>query len=168
MTDEALRGLMGLAVSATVMLAAGAGRAQFDLEVFVNSGDPAPGTSVGVEFRSIGTPVINAVGDVAFFANLIGPGVRGVDNTGIWGPNAAGALSLNARENDQAPGTPAGVSFFFLFFTPVINAAGEAAFQAGLRGTGVTPANDSGMWRQGAAGSRPALPKTRRLIDVGA
>jgi hypothetical protein len=76
-----------------------------------------------VNFGPFSTPVLNHVGQVAFFANLTGTGVTGSNNEGVWrgGP---GSLSLVARRGDQAPGTATGVNFGSPSI-PVLNDAGQ-------------------------------------------
>jgi len=116
------------------------------------SGSQAPGTLLGVNFKSFYSfSVINNAGRVTFMGSLTGLGVSENNNDiGIWS-NASGNLSLISRSGSAAPGTPIGV--VFNGFSPdsvVMNGAGRVAFIAYLRGSGVTEAvNDTGIWSQG-------------------
>jgi hypothetical protein len=67
-------------------------------------------------------------------------------------------VALLAREGDAAPGTGAGVVYGSNFFHPTLNAAGQSAFTGNLTGTGVTGANDTGVW-SGAPGSVTLLAR---------
>ncbi len=68
----------------------------------------------------------------------------------------SGATSLHAAEirtvalsGQQAPGTPDGVNYSG-FWLPVLNDAGQTAFQANLTGSGVDFTNDDGIWSEGS------------------
>ena len=122
-------------------------------------GNQAPGTAAGVNFgdlrdpNSLGAPSFNDAGQTAFRASLIGTGVDGTNNSGIWSEAAGtnGSPGLVARTGDPAPGTEPGVNFSFLY-DPVLNAAGQTAFRGALTGTGVDFTNNGGIWSE-AAGS---------------
>ncbi len=68
-----------------------------------------------------------------------------------------------ALSGDPAPGAPTGVVFDG-FVTPVINASGTIAFRATLSGTGVSSANDAGIW----AGQPGLLQGVAREGDAAA
>ena len=108
----------------------------------------APDTPAGVLFNSFGTiPLINAAGNVAFGAQLRGPGVViGENLNGIWaGPPES--VRLLAREGDPAPGTPEGVRYFVLQTAlRDWNERGEVSFSGQVTGPGVSFANDSALW----------------------
>ena len=104
------------------------------------TGSAAPGTGVGVSFLQLATPQLSAAGQVAFAANLSGAGITTLNNNGIWRDGA-----LIAREGNAAPGAGSGVTFAGLI-PPEISAAGQVAFPGNLSGTGITPANDRGVW----------------------
>lgn len=111
--------------------------------------DPAPGHAPGMTFDTPGPPVINDMGQVAFAASFN----NGVANDGVW-VAASGIVIPAALADAQAPGTGAGVKFV-AFGNPVINNAGRTAFTAALAGTGVTSANNVGIWS--TASGLPAL-----------
>ena len=122
-----------------------------DLIVRAGSG-PAPGTNG--TFRAFNSPVLNAVDQVAFVGSLRqdSADVNGTNDSGVWGPRGDGTLALIAREGMDAPGTAEGVKFaeFTSRSDPVLNAAGQIAFMAGLRSDSprapIDSANDEGIW----------------------
>jgi hypothetical protein len=117
-------------------------------------GNPAPGTAASVSFSgfSFAAPVLNAAGQTAFFGSLTG---TSANNEGIWSEGGGSGLALVVRKGDPAPGTAAGVSFSG-FFDPVLNGGGQTAFTGFLTGSGVTSANNEGIWSEGG-GSGLAL-----------
>jgi len=59
------------------------------------------------------------------------------------------AFTTLAREGFAAPlpvAPPSGAPTFATFFDPVVNDAGKIAFQATIKGSGVTGANKTGLW----------------------
>ncbi len=118
-----------------------------NLELVARSGIQAPGTPAGVQYLGFQArePVINGVGQTAFNATLFGGGVDATNDSGIWS-EGSGNLALVVREGSHAPGTPSGVNFGDFFGSPVLNGAGQTAFSASLRGSGVDETNDEGIW----------------------
>ncbi len=76
------------------------------LELVARTGDPAPGTAVGVRFSDLALPTLNSAGQTAFRANLTGTGVFSSNNLGIWATDQRGALQLIARTGAQLEVTP--------------------------------------------------------------
>jgi hypothetical protein len=110
------------------------------------TGSQAPGVTSGANFSSFNPPTINSVGQVLFSATLTGTGVSSVNSAGIWA-GSPGSLAVLARTGDQAPGTAPGVTYNGLqIYSPQYNSAGQAAFGGLLTGTGVTSANNTGVW----------------------
>jgi hypothetical protein len=115
-------------------------------------GDHAPGTLDGVYFRAFRFSgpssnerlALNNHGHSAFHATLIGSGINATNDAGIWS-EGAGTLALVARSGSQAAGTASGVNFNELSY-PVLNDAGQTAFQASLAGSGVDATNSEGVW----------------------
>ncbi len=70
------------------------------LSLICRAGDHAPGTSEGVVFRTMISPALNSVGQVAFYASLVGTGVAGDNISGIWATNRDGSVCLVARDGD--------------------------------------------------------------------
>ncbi len=125
------------------------------LAMVARSGDQAPGTSAGVNFRIdwLSWPVLNNAGQIAFEARLTGSGVDSTNDQGLWS-EGSGSLTLVARSGSQAPGTPSGVNFSSgnYNFSPVLNDAGQTAFSATLTGLGVDSTNYNGLWSERSAG----------------
>lgn len=113
----------------------------------------APGTSDGANFSSFSAPVLNDLGELAFLGSLGGVNVHDTNNTGIWNEKVGTGLALVAREGNQAPGTPSGVTFSELsvstFSSPVLNDAGKVSFTGTLAGPGVEIFNRRGVWSGG-------------------
>jgi len=137
------------------------------LTLVARAGNPAPGTAAGVNFSGFfSEPVLNGAGQTAFRGFLNGPGVDSSNYEGIWSKGGGSGLALVARAGYPAPGTTAGVNFgspgfgVFTFNPPVLNSAGQAAFYGTLIGSGVTSANDTGIWSEGS-GSGVALVARR-------
>jgi hypothetical protein len=74
--------------------------------------------------------------------------VSSANNEGIWS-EGTGSLQLVARTGSAAPGAASGVDFHRLD-NPALNAAGQTAFSADIRGSGVSPANNAGIWSEGS------------------
>lgn len=66
------------------------------LELVVREGDTAPGVP-DAELAMFGAPVINRVGQVAFLAQLRGPGVDPASNAALYSTDVAGNLVLVAK-----------------------------------------------------------------------
>ncbi|CAN5187007.1 hypothetical protein BH11PLA2_BH11PLA2_50410 [soil metagenome] len=111
----------------------------------------------GGNYSSFQTPpVLNASGQVAFFASMTG----GTSTGGIFAgtPGAVAAIAL--------VGTAAPAGGNYLSFNPFTsNASGQVAFTATLNGTGVTTANDNGLY-VGTAGSLVNIVREGDIIDV--
>jgi len=71
------------------------------LALVARAGNAAPGTSSGVNFLALASPVLNGAGQTAFFGFLTGTGVDGSNDFGFWAEDPLGALTLIAREGDQ-------------------------------------------------------------------
>jgi len=121
------------------------------LELLVRKGNQAPGAAVDVNFVRLFNPVLNGAGQTAFRGDLIGPGVVNSNDRGIWSEGTGVGVALVAREGNAAPGTAAGANFSG-FGNPVLNDAGQTAFQGFLDGPGVNGENNSGLWSEGAGG----------------
>jgi hypothetical protein len=101
------------------------------------TGDPTPGVNGGT-FTSLGAPILNDAGDLAF-------GGRTANGAGIWvfGDND-NAQRLVVRSGD-APSGAAGAKIDRTFYMSM-NAAGRVSFASTLTGIGVTSANDEAVW----------------------
>ena len=117
------------------------------LALIAREGDQAPGVPNGVVFRNDAFsqhPCLSIAARATFRAYLAGPGIDPSNDEGIWS-GTPGSVVLVARMGDPAPGTAAGVTYAQLW-NPVANAVGELAFWGRLTGSGVTGANEEGVW----------------------
>lgn len=126
------------------------------LTLVAREGLHAPGTPSNVRFNSFvlprgiaPAPLLNNAGQSAFAATLTGTGVNTTNDEGIWAERN-GTLNLVARAGNQAPGTPAGVQFSFFGPDFSFNDAAQTAFLANLMGSGVTSANNQGIYSEGS------------------
>jgi hypothetical protein len=125
----------------------------------------APDTS-GVIFGGFSDPAINDNGEVAFRATLKGTG--GVNVTGkafgLW-LGDANTLALAVRQGDAPPSVPGSVKFakFTQFCAP---AEGGLVFLANIAGTGITTANNQGLWQRDADGSLDLLVRKGDTLKV--
>ncbi|MEM1446267.1 MAG: choice-of-anchor tandem repeat NxxGxxAF-containing protein [Planctomycetota bacterium] len=114
----------------------------------VRTGDTAPGAGAGVVFFNLGTPALNAAGQIAFAADLAGSGVQPDNRESLWtdaSANPGDLPSLVVRAGTAAPGAPGG-AVFNSFADPVINQDGDLAFRGELLGGGVQVSFTSGVW----------------------
>jgi hypothetical protein len=129
------------------------------LQLIARTGSVPPGTASDVRFVTLYTSRRNDMGEVAFHAQTITPGIS--SRRGIWSTDG-GSLHLVAIDGAHAPGTAGGVNFGESFPNlgnvgfgePVFNNAGQVAFRASLTGTGVTTANSRGIWTEDGSGVR--------------
>ncbi len=110
-------------------------------------------------------PVLNDAGQTAFLAGLTGSGVDSTNNHGIWS-EGSGSLTMVARGGMPAPGTPSGVVYGSVLLTPVLNNAGQTAFEAALTGSGVDSTNNSGIWATARNGSLQLIVRGGDLLEV--
>lgn len=108
-------------------------------------GDAAPGTA-GARFADFDDPALNAAGQAAFAATLLGGDTTPARNRAVFSRGA-----LVAREGDTAPGT-AGARFLD-FASPALNDRGETAFFAYLAGGDVSGPNNLGLYAADASGT---------------
>ena len=136
------------------------------LSLVAREGDAAPGAGDGVLFGELNdeSPSLNDQGEIAFTAVLAGNDVTNANNSAIFG-DVGGTLSLVAREGDAAPGAGEGVLFGSLR-EPTLNNQGDIAFGALLTGTGVTNANNSGIFLE-SDGMLSLLVREGDIIDLG-
>jgi hypothetical protein len=116
-------------------------------------GTPAP---VGGNYSGIISPVLNESGQVAFAAGLTGGSATSGLFTGLPGSLSAVAL--------QGTPAPAGSNYNSLL-NFALNGAGQVAFTANLTGTGVTTANDLGLYA-GFVGNIVKVVREGDIIDV--
>jgi len=85
---------------------------------------------------------------VAFTAGLSSNLLPATGNDGVWAYRA-GQIDAVGFRGAQAVGAPTGV-LFSDFSDPRLNSLGRTAFWATVVGNGVTEANNSGIWSEGA------------------
>jgi hypothetical protein len=119
-----------------------------DLHKVLQTGDQAPGCESGVYIDGAAFAYFRCYlsnnATLRVEAKLAGPGVTDLNDSAVW-VGTADNLALVYRDGMEASGCPAGVTFAYadLF---VHNDLGQVSFRAGLRGSGVTSANDQGQW----------------------
>ena len=135
------------------------------LELVALSGQLAPGSDGKTFVSGFTFPVINAADDVAFRASLDTGGFE----IGIW-VRSGGSLNFVTRTGIDAPGT---IGRTFVFFNPpVLNAAGEVAFDGTLDSVFPEPPPGPGPFATSASISMPSIgepsdPATSRGIWAG-
>jgi len=135
------------------------------LSLVAREGNQAPGTDVGVSFSSLGTPVINSIGQTAFQSELVGAGVDATNGRGIWSEKEGTGLTLVARNGDLALGAGDGVYFSGLGKF-VLNGNGQTAFWSSLVGSGVDTINDKSIWAEDISGNLQLIAREGDLLDV--
>ena len=152
-----------MAFTASLTQAGGANQAVFTglpgaLEVAFRRDGIAPGTG-GATFRLFDAAAIGGSGDTAVFASLNNSsslGISSSNNQGIW-TNIGGTIALVAREGDQVPGLPAGISFES-FREILVADDGSVCFSGFVQGPGVNSSNDGCLWSN-ASGSLEILAR---------
>ncbi len=123
------------------------------VQVLASVGQQAPGLPVGVTFRDLGDPVINASGQVSFNASLQGPGITAANQGSIW-LYSAGTLQPVLKGGD-IPNAAQPTTTVRELMMPLLNAAGKQTFGGVLQGPLVAPVNESARWT--AVGWVPSL-----------
>ena len=101
-----------------------------------------PNQGPGLTFNAFTAPVLNQAGEIAFYAELAGPGINIANDAGIWA-KLDGTLTTVARAGSAGPGPGLGGGLEFSNFgTPNINDSGEIVFGGTLMGPGVNNDND--------------------------
>lgn len=144
--------------------------------VILREGSAVPGAGAGVTFSTLFEPGLGPNGHTVMRAIVKGTGVTGDNDRGFWA-SAMGGVRQVARTGNPAPGFPDGVVWDALLpASPLINGSGQVAFRMLTSGTGVTTANDGGIWieRLGAlslvareGSPAPALPATIVFATLG-
>lgn len=125
------------------------------LTLIAREGSPAPGTPAGVDFFGfLGGVDLNDLGQSAFRARIVGPGIGSFNDGGIWRGDTSG-ISPVVLAGDPAPGTDDGVVFLGSgiggtdggFSPPILNNFGQVAFFARLIGSSPI-GNNRGIWAE--------------------
>ncbi|QEG34568.1 DUF7453 family protein [Bythopirellula goksoeyrii] len=134
------------------------------LEEVARAGNQAPSGGQGVVFVGFSAPVINAAGQTAFGSRLTGTGLNSLNDYAIYS-DGTGTLAEVARAGSQAPGANPGVVLRF-FLSPMLNAAGQTAFENILAGPGVNSTNDFGLYATDRNGQLVEIVREGNVIDV--
>jgi len=133
------------------------------VQLIARAGEASP--IAGLTFRTPdANPRINASGQVAFFTIVSGTGVTLANDRVLW-VTTPSQVEAAVREGAAAPGTPDGVNFATLEPFVAINGPGQIAFTATLTGTGVTGANDRGLWA-GLPGQLSLVAREGDVVDL--
>jgi hypothetical protein len=116
----------------------------------------APGTPSGVLFDHFGGFLIGADGKLAFSAVLLGPGIDGLNNTGIWYHDVGGE-DLVARFGDPAVGGPAGSTFRNNLMLESFSDSGQILFSGTLYNGGSFVAGGYWVWDRASGQSLVAI-----------
>lgn len=150
-----------------------------DLAVFRAAGDgPAvsvmrlgdavptgPGLAPGETFGPMGSPLVNAQGDLAVRTTIVGPGVQpGVNDAALWTVGPAG-LALVARAGQTPPGAPEGVTIAAIGAF-ALNDRGQLAMHVTLAGPGVTAASDQAVLAFDPERGLLAVAREGQTLDV--
>lgn len=137
------------------------------LALVAREGSQAAGFGAGVLYGElVNAPLLLHDGHVAFSGPITGAGIDANHNTALWMETAAG-LQLVAQEGTQIPGAAPGVEFGEFGILPeyfalgASNSAGILAFNATLRGPGITANNDGSIWTYSPSG------QLQRVIMAG-
>jgi hypothetical protein len=98
-------------------------------------GEPVSGVAEAT-YSYVAPPQIDAAGNVLFAAVMEGPGIT-YDNNSILLYGPPGALTIVAREGEQAPGLPEGVYYASVNFFEGVSETGWITLTAILGGTGI-------------------------------
>jgi hypothetical protein len=145
----ALASLAGIAPAATELV---------QWQVVAAAGRPAPGTGAGVNFGTeFSAPMLDDQGRLGFRGSLVGAGVTAANDTALW-YGSPQSLGLVAREDQQAPGLPAGVRILS-FGNPIFN-DGRIAFIVRLTGSGVGATNNQALYVSNNGGTPVLIVRT--------
>jgi hypothetical protein len=126
---------------------------------------PAPGVTNAI-FSTLADPVVSSGGAYAFFARMKSGfgGVTLATSGGLWADLGTG-LQLIARQGATAPGVP-GTVRFTAFSRCVLPANYGPSFTANIAGTGITTANNFGVWAHDGAGATNLLLRKGDKIAI--
>jgi hypothetical protein len=133
------------------------------LSLVAREGSLAPGMPSGVKFGHLFSWIDVADG-IAFPARVSGTNVNKLNDDCIWS-DGFGTLNLIAREGDQAPGFPTGVTFNEFTQIKLLRSR-QLVLAASVRGFGLTPLNDNGLWAQDQFGVLQLIVREGDLLEV--
>lgn len=112
------------------------------LELVARSGSQVPGLPAGVTYFDIGYPFISDDGTTAAQGFFQGSGINSGNDQGYI-TSSAGTTNILAREGDQSPGMPSGVTFGQRG-EPLLNGEGRLVFYISITASGGIWSNVSG------------------------
>lgn len=131
------------------------------LQLIAENGTLAPGSTD--VFSDFNDPRINDAGKLAFAASL---SAAAAADTGIWS-SGLGALTLVAREGEQAAGLGAGVVYGELVNPPLLLHDGRIAMSGPITGSGVDVEHDTALWVQTAQGLQLVAREGDQIPGMG-
>jgi uncharacterized repeat protein (TIGR03803 family) len=130
-------------------------------QLIARAGTTAPGGSA--TFLAFSDPVYNNNEAVAFRATL--KAAAGQSALGLWATDAnAPTLAKVALAGDQAPGCPTGTTFS-AFSELALPDTGGVIFLATLTGSGVTTANNTGIFAVDTTGNLQLIVRTGDVLN---
>lgn len=134
----------------------------------LKSGDAVNGVS-GAVWAAFGLPAISGNNFNIALAGKFAQGgtVTAANDGAVFFSLTGSTYGLIAREGADAPGTGAPAQQYKGFFDPVSNNQGKVAYVATLQGTGVTAANQTGLW-WGSSGTMSLVARTGALAPDAA
>ncbi len=120
---------------------------------------------------SVNTVRTNADGSTLFVARFTGPGINGNNDTAILRATPGGNTVVLVREGDAPYGYGAGVQFddLTLGFAPpsfAITDSGWTLIRAQVRGLGINPSNNTGVWTIDPDGDVHFIARTGMLLTL--
>ena len=116
------------------------------LSLAAQRGRQVPGMPNGVVFNHVLLPRISDSGTTGFHTSMIGPGVSDTDDEMLWVVDHGGAPEIVYREGTAAAGVESDVTFGVGSGGFLLNATGDEAFSAALRGPSISTLNEQGLW----------------------
>lgn len=151
---QRLAARVAVSVFATSVVAA-----QLSITPLLSTGQPAPGFPEGATITTLNQPgvldLLNEHGHTWAYGVTSGGGVTGQNDQGVWHISSS-SVQLVWREGEPAPDAGPDIVFGLLGRVTGIASDDSLIIWAQLVGLGVTPANDSALYRV-AAGAEPLL-----------
>ncbi len=136
------------------------------MRLVARTGEQAPGLEENVAFGRFSLVLINSTGQLAFWSTLTGPGVDSTNDTAFW-QATDGVARLVVRAGDPIPNMAEGTVLGGFFDIPIVNGAGQIAFDGHVTGPGIDPSNPpSGIWVTSPTGDPMLIIRDGDLFDV--
>ncbi len=132
--------------------------------LIARTGSQAPSMPAGVNFASLSIPTKTAAGGFAFNADLAGPGIDAMNNSGIWS-GTPDDLNLVVQKGDQASGLHPGNEFTFVSLLAQTQ-DGRVAFHGRFPGVLPNTGPNHGIWAEDAHGNIVSIVKSGDVLEV--